>query len=226
MTANPSHVPNSRPLAAASSGPGTRMQPSSALTTANTGAPQFPSGSIQDSTSSCETTRRTPNTTKSTSSTAASSASRMRVRHACRCCEIRREAGVGHGRGLHADDPHALARGEAGDRAEHGGAVVAGRVDDAAAQPAGPADDEAVGQRLEVAAEAVEPVHDRGDAIGLLHPQLLGAADDRLALREAAEQARRGAARRSRAGSPPPRRSCPAARSRGPRRPRPAPRAR
>ena len=79
VTANPSHVPNSRPLAAASSGPGTRMQPSSALTTAKTGAPQFPSGSIQDCTSSCETTRRTPKTTKSTSSTAARSASRMRV---------------------------------------------------------------------------------------------------------------------------------------------------
>ena len=30
--------------------------------------------------------------------------------------EIRREAGVGHGGGLHANDPHALTRGETGDR--------------------------------------------------------------------------------------------------------------
>ena len=49
MTANPSHVPNSRPLAAASSGPGTSMQPSTALSDREHGRAPVPSGSIQDS---------------------------------------------------------------------------------------------------------------------------------------------------------------------------------
>ena len=43
-------------------------------------------------------------------------------------------------------------------------------------------------RRLEVAAEAAQPVDDRRDPVGLLEPQLLRAADDRLALGEAAEQ--------------------------------------
>ena len=78
VTAKPSHVPNSAPLTAARIGPGTSRQPRTALSTAYTGAPQSPSGSIQPSTSSRETTRRTPNTTKHATRAAASSASRTR----------------------------------------------------------------------------------------------------------------------------------------------------
>ena len=61
--------------------------------------------------------------------------------------------------------------------------------DRAAAQAAGAAHDEAVVGRLGVAAERVQRLDDAGDAVGLLHAQLLRAGDDGLALGEAAEQA-------------------------------------
>ena len=79
-------------------------------------------------------------------------------------------------------------RGQAGDGAEHRQAMVAVGVDDAARRPPVPRHDEAVGGRLELAAEAAQAVDDGRDPVGLLEPQLLGAADDRLALGEAAQQ--------------------------------------
>ena len=51
-----------------------------------------------------------------------------------------------------------------------------------------PRDDEAVGRRLDVGAEAAQPVDHGGDPVGLLQAQLLRAAHDGLALGEAAEQ--------------------------------------
>ena len=44
------------------------------------------------------------------------------------------------------------------------------------------------GRRLDLAAEAAQALDDRGDPVGLLEPQLLCAADHRLALGEAAQQ--------------------------------------
>jgi MFS family permease len=75
------------------------------------------------------------------------------------------EARVGDGGSVHADDLDPLGAGEPGDRADHGDAVVAERVDGPAAEPAGAADDEAVLGGLEVAAEPVEAVHDPGDPV-------------------------------------------------------------
>ena len=55
-------------------------------------------------------------------------------------------------------------------------------------RPPVPRHREAVLGRLDVGAEAAQPLDDAGDAVGLLQAQLLRAAHDRLALGEAAEQ--------------------------------------
>ena len=67
--------------------------------------------------------------------------------------EVGLEAGVADRGGVHADDLDALARGEAGDGAEHRDAVVAVGVDRAAAQAAGALDHHPVRGRLDLAAE-------------------------------------------------------------------------
>ena len=67
-------------------------------------------------------------------------------------------------------------RREAGDRAEHGQAVVAVGGDRAAAQAAGAADDEAVVGGLDVGAEAAQAVDHGGDPVGLLDAELGRAA--------------------------------------------------
>ena len=103
--------------------------------------------------------------------------------------EVGLEARVGDGGRLHPVDLDALARREAGDGAEHGQAVVAVGGDDAAAQAARALDDEAVVGRLDLGAEAAQPVDDGRDPVGLLE-----------------RAARRRRARRS----PPPRSSRPA----------------
>ena len=69
----------------------------------------------------------------------------------------------------------------------------------AAAQPAGAADREAVLGRLDLRAEPAQALDHRRDPVRLLVAELLGAAHDRLALGEAAEQRRPAAVRRSRA---------------------------
>ena len=55
-------------------------------------------------------------------------------------------------------------------------------------RPPPPRTDEAVLGRLDVGAEPAQALDHAGDAVGLLHAQLLRAAHDRLALGEAAEQ--------------------------------------
>src|SRR5436189_6031172 len=83
-------------------------------------------------------------------------------------CEVGLEGRVGDGGGLHAVDLDGLAARQARDRAEHGQAVVAVRGDHAAAQLAGPADDEAVRSGLDVRAEAAQAVDHGGDPVRLL----------------------------------------------------------
>src|SRR3954454_20379700 len=60
--------------------------------------------------------------------------------------EVGFEARVGDRGDLPPHDLDPLVGGQAGHRAEHGQAVVAGRLEHAAAQPAGALDDEAVGR--------------------------------------------------------------------------------
>ncbi len=66
----------------------------------------------------------------------------------------------------------------------------------AAAQPAGAPHDEAVGGRLGVAAQRVERAHHRGDPVGLLDAQLLGAGRRPSRPRRSSPAGRRAAARR------------------------------
>ena len=67
--------------------------------------------------------------------------------------------------------------------------MVAVGVDAAAARPCGrAADDEPVRARLDPYADRAEALGHRVDAVGLLRAQLRGATDDRLAVRERAEQ--------------------------------------
>src|SRR5438067_11433263 len=99
------------------------------------------------------------------------------------------EAGEGYRRAFSVLDLHALPRHEPCDRAEHRDAVVAVGVDAAAARPCGrAADDEPVRARLDPYADRAEALGHRVDAVGLLRAQLRGATDDRLAVRERAEQ--------------------------------------
>src|ERR671933_395768 len=102
--------------------------------------------------------------------------------------EIGLEAGVAHGGRLHAVDLDAVARCQARHRAEHREPVVAVGGDRAAAQAARAVDLEPVLGRLDPAPERAQAVDDGRDAVGLLDAQLLRAAHDRAALREAAEQ--------------------------------------
>src|SRR3954471_2720801 len=102
--------------------------------------------------------------------------------------DVGRERRVADGGRVHAVDDDAVARGKPRYRAEHREAVVAVGGDRAAAQAAPAAHHEAVVGRLYVGAETLEAVHDRRDPVRLLDAQLLRAADDRLAFREAAEQ--------------------------------------
>src|SRR6478735_4737165 len=78
------------------------------------------------------------------------------------------EPRVGHGRRVHADDLDALARRQTRDRAHHRQAMVAARVDRAAAQTPGAPHHEAVLTGLDVTAERAQTVDHARDPVGLL----------------------------------------------------------
>ncbi len=79
--------------------------------------------------------------------------------------QILDESRIGDGGGVHPHDFDALARGQPGDGAEHGHAVIAAGVDHPAAQPAAAVHGEAVVGGLDVGAEAAQAVDNAGDAV-------------------------------------------------------------
>src|SRR5262245_10183606 len=96
--------------------------------------------------------------------------------------EVFPESRVADRGGTHALDGDPVARGEPGDRAEHRDAVIAVRVDGAAAQATGAEDSHAVLERLRVAPQGRQRLAGGGDAVGLLATQLGGVTDRGLPL--------------------------------------------